>query len=257
MNGTVLETEARLVKEEAALPELGRCGKATYETVEGERRYHGSYLDATCLNESRGGKFGFYEWSTGPGVGRKFTVTEGATVLETAANKKLTCAKGKGSGEYTGSKTSTVTIKLTSCKYGATKQVCQSAGAAAGEIVTSPLEGKLGYIEDQFKEGTQLISVGLDLTHASSLLSAECGAQKVPLTLSGSVIGQLTPIDAMSSAFVVQFSQAGGAQSPEAFEERAKDTLSLSVGGSSPEGAGLSAKVKLTNGEHLQVKAAV
>ena len=45
MNGTVMITEARLVEQEAALPELGRCFKAPFTKVEGERRYHGSWAD--------------------------------------------------------------------------------------------------------------------------------------------------------------------------------------------------------------------
>ena len=59
----------------------------------------------------------------------------------------------------------------------------------------------------------------------------------------------------MTKSFVLQFSQAGGAQQPEGFEEEPKAALSLSFGGGSPEMAGLSAKVKLANEEKLSVKA--
>jgi hypothetical protein len=258
MNGTVLEAEARLVEAEAAIPELGRCAKASFDVVEGKRRYHGGYLDVECLGESSPNKIGQFEWSSGPGAKPKFTVTNGATTLETAAKTKLTCAKGTGAGEYTDAKSSTLTLKLNGCKLAATKEPCRSAGAAAGEIVTGALDGRLGFIEDQYKENTATTVVGVDLSGQPSLLTAECGTQKVPLSVSGSAIGRLTPIDKMSSSFVLQFSQAGGAQIPENFEDdTAKHTLSLTLGSGSAEAAGLSTKAKLTNEERLEIKAEI
>jgi len=78
------------------------------------------------------------------------------------------------------------------------------------------------------------------------------------LSVRGSVIGQLTPIDEMSRSFLLGFSQAAGAQIPESFEDDpTKHSLSLSLGSSSPEAAGLSATAKLTNEEKMDVKAEV
>jgi len=257
MNGTVLNTEARLVVQEATLPELGRCAKAPFVVVERERHYRGNWEDFTCRRESRGGKFGEFEWTAGPGAKPKFTVSDGATTFETKSGAKLTCSKGTGGGEYSGTKASTFTLKLIGCKYGPSKLVCQSAGAAAGEIVMSGLEGKLGFIQDDFIQNTILTKVGLAVSRPTSLLSADCGAAKTPLSVAGSVIGELTPFSLMSSSFTVLFSQASGAQAPESFEEEPAQALSLSFGGATPEAAGLSAKVKLKNEEKLEVKAEV
>jgi hypothetical protein len=253
MNGNVIVTEALLVKHWATLPELGRCSKAPYVLVEKEKVYHGTWLNASCTFESVGQpKFGEFEWSDGPGTGKKFTVSAGATAFETASGSKLTCTKGTGSGEYSGTKSSTLTLKLASCKFSGVKGTCHSEGATAGEIVTSPLTGKLGFIEDRVVEGNEVLNVGMDIS-APSVLSAECGTQKV--AVSGSAIGVFTPTNTMSKSFVVTFTQASGAQQPQSFEEEPKDTLSLSSGGGSPQAAGLSSKVKLVNEEKLAIKA--
>jgi hypothetical protein len=253
MNGGVILTEARLVREWAALPELGRCSKAPFEIVERERVYRGSWYNASCTFESRGGKFGLFEWSEGAGAKKKFKIGAGTTLLSTKTGTALSCAKATGGGEYSGTKTTSLTLTLTACKAPASKASCHSAGAAAGEIVMGALEGKLGFIEDRSVESNVFTSVGIDISSGSTLLSAECGTQKLSVT--GSAIGVLTPFDAMSGSFALTFTQAAGAQQPEAFEEEPKDVLSLSVGGGSPEAAGLSAKVKLVDEEKLAVKA--
>jgi hypothetical protein len=147
-----------------------------------------------------------------------------------------------------------MTLKLVACKYSTGKVSCHSSGAAAGEIVTSPLQGKLGFVQDHEAEGhVAVLSVGIDISAQPTLLTAECGTQR--LAVSGSAIGVLTPVETMTKSFLLTFTQAGGAQQPESFEEEPKDTLSLSFGGGSPEAAGLGAKVKLVNAEKLSVKA--
>ena len=91
-----------------------------------------------------------------------------------------------------------------------------------------------------------------------SLLTAECGAQKKPLSVTGSAIGRLTPIDLMSKTFTLAFSQSGGGQTPESFEDDpVKHALSLGVGSGTPEAAGLSTTAKLTSEEKLEIKAEV
>jgi hypothetical protein len=121
----------------------------------------------------------------------------------------------------------------------------------------SPLEGKLGFIQYEFKEATAFTSVGLRLTHQPTLFAAECGAARTPLSVSGSVIGKLTPIDKTVSAFAVTFAQSAGKQNPEQFEGEPKSTLSETFGAGSAQAAGLAGKAKLTNQAALGVKAEV
>jgi hypothetical protein len=62
----------------------------------------------------------------------------------------------------------------------------------------------------------------------------------------------------MSKAFVLQFTQAGGAQVPEKFEDdSATHALSLTLGSGAAEAAGLRSKAKLTNEEKMEVKAEI
>jgi hypothetical protein len=256
MTGTVYVTQPRLVVAEAALPEFGRCKKAPGEKVGKVIVYHGGFNENGCIEENivKGGPF---EWSPGAGATKGLTFSSGTVTLEAANKSKLVCPHSAGSGEYTGVKSATVTITLTGCTHGASKESCQSAGAAAGEIVTGTLEGKLGFIQYEFKEATPFTSVGLDLTHQPSLFTAECGTAKTPLSVSGSVIGKLTPLDKTVPAFAVAFAQSAGKQEPEQFEGGPKSTLSEIFGSGSPEAAGLASKAKITNQEALAVKAEV
>ena len=96
-----------------ALPELGRC---TIAPLEGKTR-HGRYADPACTEHSEGAA-GSYEWL--PGATRAaFTVTAtGGTAvkLETVRKVTITCAKGSGTGRYTGSSREQLTMTLTGCE---------------------------------------------------------------------------------------------------------------------------------------------
>jgi hypothetical protein len=256
MTGTVFVTQPRLVVAEAALPEFGRCKKVPAEKGLKETVYHGRFNESGCIEENLA-KFGKFEWTPGAGATNGLTFSSGAVTLEAANKSKLVCPHSTGTGQYTGLKSATVAVTLTGCTHGASKESCQSSGAGSGEIVMSPLEGKLGFIQYEFKEATAFTSVGLDLTHQPSLFTAECGAAKTPLSVSGSVIGKLTPIDKTVPAFAVTFAQSGSKQQPEQFEAGPKNTLSETFGSGSPEAAGLASKAKITNQEALGIKAEV
>ncbi len=255
MTGAVEATTPRVVIAVAKLPELGRC-----EKVKGVRegpitRFHGGFNEH-CIEENLV-KEGEFEWTPGPGPKRKFTGTSGTVTLETVGKTKITCAGATSNGEYTGPKTATVTVAFSGCQRSSTKEPCQSAGAGSGQVVTSPLQGQLGFIQDEFTQATPVPSVGLDLKHEPTLLTAECGSSKEALSVGGSMIGQIAVIDKMVPSFTLAFKALEGKQSPEQFEGGVKDTLSESLGAGSPEQAGVTSKGKLTNEEKLQIKAEV
>jgi hypothetical protein len=257
LTGTLYSASARVVKAVALLPEIGRCTKVVPEKVGKEKFFHGHYEAAGCVEENPqppGSQNGEWEWTPGPGPIKTFTATAGKLKLETVGKAVINCVAATGAGEYTGTKTATASLKLTGCQRADTKASCQSAGAAAGEIVTSQLEGELGFIEDEY-EGEQLnVSVGLDLKRQPSLLTAECGGS--PVSVSGSVIAPIGPVDKMASSFTLKFKATGGKQIPEAFEEKPNDTLVSTIGGGPPEQTGLTGTGKLTNGEKLEIRAA-
>lgn len=251
LNSTFENVSSTLVKAQREIPEIGRCVKLEGVKVGKEKVYSGSYTDPGCLSSGKGGA---YEWTAGPGAHSSFTATAAASTLETVAGAAVKCLTAVTAGQYTGAKTATATTTFTGCKLASNRAVCQSAGAAAGEIVTSQMAGSLGFITDAVKEGQLVASVGVVLTASPSLLEAECaGGTKVSVT--GSVIAPLGAIDKMAPSFTLAFKAVGGKQAPEAFEEGANSTLLATVGGGSPVQAGLTSKAKVLNGETLEVKA--
>jgi hypothetical protein len=256
LNGSFVTTTPRVIESEAVLPQIGRCKKVAAVKENGKRVFHGRYESASCVFENPfplGSTLGKYEWTPGPGPNNKFSGSSGKMTLETVGHHTITCVASTNAGEYTGEKTATATLTLTGCKR-STGETCQSSGAAAGEIVTSPLSGELGFIEDFYEgESTLKVSVGLDLKHSPTLLTAQCGAEAV--AVSGSVIVPVTTVDKMAKSFNAKFLAPGGRQAPESFEEGPTDVLTSNIGGPS-EQTGLTGTEKLVNQEPIEIKAA-
>jgi len=129
--------------------------------------------------------------------------------------------------------------------------------AASGQIATNQLEGQLGFI----RAGKKAI-VGLDLKREGALATFECASSapggKEVVTLEGSAIGAVKPIDRMSAQFTDTYTQKAGHQTPEQFEGGLKDTLVSSVVAGlekSSEQTGLAATLTVTGEEPLEVKA--
>jgi hypothetical protein len=230
-----------------ALPALGRCVKSAKKA--------GEWKGALCVVEADGK--GNHDWLPGPGAKRGLTGQLGAITLETTAHAKVTCASGSIQGEYTGPKALTMTITLQGCERPATHEPCQSLAEPSGEIVTSTLEGGLGFIVGGAKP-----SVGVDLKHEPSLASFECASSglggKELLTLEGSVIGPVKRIDKMASSFTISFKAVSGLQQPERFEGGLKDTLVTNVVAGTEktsEQTGLTATATISNEEPLEIKA--
>jgi hypothetical protein len=242
MNGSFVAAGARSVKADRALPELGRCVKAAG---------HGGYVDAGCIEESLPHTGGF-EWVAGPGASNKFVGKTGSALLETTSGRKVKCASSISEGEYTGPKSATAGVRLSSCAIvgGA---ACQSQGAGAGELVASGLAAQLGFIRDVEEKGEFHLSVGWEESSAGSIISARCGSEG--LAVSGSVIAPISTIDKMTGSYTLKYGEVAGRQAPEAFEEEAPDTLAASFAGGPGEQAGLLTTDKVVNGEKLEVKA--
>jgi hypothetical protein len=251
LNGQLAAASVTAVKAQAALPELGRCVKAPSEKNGKEVIFHGGYVASDCVEKNEG-HFGKFEWIPGA-VANKFSGEGKAVTLETTGGAKVKCLGSTSHGEYTGTKTATLGLTLTGCSKGG--ESCQSSTASPGQITTAPLQAQLGFIKDTEAEKVVTSIVGWDLSSGSALVSAECGAAKQSLVVTGSVIGKIGAADKMASGYSLAFAQSGGRQLPEAFEEEAKDTLSASFGGAAAEQAGLKATEKILDGEKLEFKA--
>jgi len=253
MNGALETAPVQAVKAQAALPEVGRCVVAE-STGEGKGEvFHGAYEDKGCTTEVLGHE-GKYEWITGAAKA-KFTAKSGLSMLEGTGGAAVACKSSSVAGEYTGPKTVAGSVTFKGCKTVAGKEACQSNGAAAGEILANGLTGGLGFIRDEQTTSGLLVSVGVDLSNGSTLLSAQCDGVKETLVVNGSVIAPITKIDAMSKTFSLAYTQSAGRQSPEQFEGGSKDTLMATLG-SGAEQAGLTTTEKISNEESLEIKAA-
>jgi hypothetical protein len=251
LNSTFENVSSRLVKAQRELPQLGRCVKVEAVKEGKTKTYNGLFANSGCTVHRVGG---MYEWTAGPGAKPAFTASSAATTLETVGGaSKLSCSHASGSGSYTGAKLATATIALSGCKLASSKVPCQSAGAAPGEVVTSPLEGSLGFVKDAFESGQLQVSVGLDLKHSPTLLTAECEGG-VKLSVAGSVIAPFRTIEKMASSNALEFTASAGKQVPEAFEEGATDTLSATFGSQSAQESGLKSKLTLAGEEPIEVR---
>jgi hypothetical protein len=251
LSGSLEQTGANIVRTQLALPEIGRCVKVPSEKVGKTTVYHGLYTDAGCTFEIPQ-KEGKYEWEPGTGPGKRFTGSSKAITLESVGGKKLKCAESALSGEYTGLKTATISVALTGCSGGASKEACHSSGAPSGEIETGALSGELGFIEDKVTSAGPVAKLGWDLR--GSPTNGTCGAESLPLSIGGSVIAPITAVDKMVPTYSLAAKAKAGVQEPEAFEEEPADTLSMTLGSGGGEKAGLTGSIKVSNEEKLEFK---
>ena len=252
MNGTLEVASASEVEAQLALPEIGRCEIAESVGEGKEKVYKGLYENRGCTVEEVGHE-GKYEWLPGPGVKREFTSAGAKATLESVNGAKVLCSGSSIEGEYTGPKTASAVVTLSGCKRSANDESCQSPKAATGEIVSSPLTGRLGLIEDLVTASGLLVSVGFDLGAEPSLLTAECAGAKEALVVKGSVIAPIGKANRMSSSFSLKYRAKVGRQEPEQFEGAPPDTLVATMGFGS-EQAGLTASAKFANQEQLEIK---
>src|SRR6202035_311601 len=199
------------------IPQIGRCVKVATGA--------GAYTGAQCLTLETHKK-GKYEWvPVSSSEKQTFDGTGGETTLKTTGHSTIKCIAANFVGEYTGPKTATLTIEFQGC-INSKGQQCQSNPQNKSEIKTLPLEAELGFIKNE----PTVVQVGLDLKPTApltQLVSYECGSITESARLEGSVIGQIKPIDKMTTESNLLIAvRTTGAQLPEQFEGGPNDTLS-------------------------------
>ena len=220
-------------------PEIGRCVKVTAKT--------GKFSSATCVKEKTGGN---YEWEPGA-VKNKFTTTGGVGALETANGTAVGCDTEESGGEFSSAKTVTgVVVKFTGCHSAGF--VCGTAGSAEGEIVTNPLEGRIGF-ENKLKK-----KVAFDLFPTAAdeglYVTFNCGVS-LHISVGGSVLVPVTPSDKMLTALSLKYAASRGHQKPEHFEGEPNDTLLTEINGKKPEQSGITITSTQHAEESLEVNA--
>ena len=242
------------------LPEIGRCVKLSTHT--------GVYRYKNCVVKSEGAK-GTYEWEPGPGANGTFLAEAAEVKLETVGKARVSCASAELSGQWTGSKTASVTVALRGCQ--SLERGCGNNPGKPNEILTEePVEGELGFIEKGEKP-----KVGLDLKPKSpgtTLFTFTCGGPPEttapePWIVEGSVIGKYRYANHMQQTFGLLYQATSGKQIPQKFDEGLKDTplatrTVLTEPPPKTEEAGLTLREEETRkwipgefGEKLEVKA--
>jgi hypothetical protein len=188
-----------------------------------------------------------------PGHGAGSRIRHRAATLETVARQRIVCESFAGSGEYTSSKAERLQVSFKGCH--ASGIACQSAGAAAAEIVVSALEGELGYV----KQEAVPPSVGFvfrPVAPQPAFATFECGAPLIgPDTVRGAVVGVALAVDRMATTRALKFSQGRGRQKPEALEGGAPALLLTSLAGRAFEPSGIDAEDSVVSDEAVEIKA--
>ena len=144
-----------------------------------------------------------------------FASSGGKTTFYTPSGK-VECQHETGTGKFTSAQEAGVTIKFTGCVLGSV--ACGKVGESKyGEIETTALKGVLAYAFDAKSEERE---AGLVLSPASgeTFTTFACGAL-VTLTVKGSVIGVVSPLNSLTNVFGVMFKESSGSvQEPSEYE---------------------------------------
>jgi hypothetical protein len=221
----------------AAVPERGKCASGK------------EFEDKGCTVSGAKDKF---KWT--PNVKTAFTSTSGAAVFgaftpEGAALPPIECTASKTKGDFVGPKGSEFTTTFEGCTS-AGERCTGGAKAKAGQIVTSRLEGTLGFISAGVV-GEDVKAVG-----GGVIASARCGANEI--VTDGSVIGEIASGVYNAAALTESevFRATGGKQEPTKLEGQPEDTLKSEINnlgsGSFPFGA--TESVTMTGKPGLEIK---
>jgi hypothetical protein len=242
----VLVVGAALAGGAAALPEVGRCVSVPPGA--------GQYEVASCTGGAKPG--GSFEWEPGA-VKNKFVAAGGETIFETVTLERIKCKSILEQGEYTAIDEH-LTIRLFGCEIVAFGGKCQNAGPE--EIVSLNFEGDYGFI----KAGEKPL-VGVDLTigeglNPEELIEFNCDTPAhglVHVVMFGEAIAHMTPLEKMSPTFKKKYTQKAGKQSPTHFQGGATESLTLIIGASPPQKAGVLTVKPMTqsNEEPLEIRA--
>jgi hypothetical protein len=148
-------------------------------------------------------------------AGTTFTGTGGASKLETTGGSTVDCTGKKSAGTFaSATMLNNVVLRCTgaSTEIGPFKAPCKSATGAAGEIITNALTGELSYLLANSSRAALDLkpeSTGGDIVTFSCTLLG----QTVTLTVRGSMIGELTPVNAaFGTSFELDLNETGGMQ---------------------------------------------
>jgi hypothetical protein len=173
----------------------------------------------------------------------KFTGTSGTSVLK-AGGTTVTCTSDTAEGTIATATTTTSKVTYTKCT-GPFSAECKSPGAKGGEIKTAELTGTLGYLNKTKKE----VGVLLKPKTGTNFVTIECFGIKTETT--GSIIGQVTPVNTKSTKSKLVFATKEGKQALTKFEGESGTNVLKAFGSE----ATLETTEEITAAEELEIKA--
>jgi hypothetical protein len=179
---------------------------------------------------------------SGSVAGTTFTSTGGAGKME--GTETIKCTGSTSSGEITSATTvGKVVVIFTGCEN-KSKKCKSSSGAAAGEIKTVSLKGELGEVAST--EAASEVGELLTPESGSKYVSIE-SCTLIPIEVTGSVIGEVTPIHSLSTKGKLVYTEASK-----------KQTIKKFVGGSTHEltafgSSGLETSNEVTFSKEIEV----
>jgi hypothetical protein len=230
----------------AAYPEFYECKKVTV-------KFSGIYNKGCVIEGKHNNELKENEYEKKPGIGKAatklFKGKGGAATLHTpAVGGEVKCKAFKDEGKLTSQSTENGVIStFTGCISLGKK--CTTVGFVAGTIKTHALKGSIGYINAAEHR------VGVDLSPEVGTELAAFSCEGLEIAVSGSVVGEVTPLFVMSKSSVTTFTvNGGGFQTYKALEGQPEDVLESLVNGSGPFESGQQATA--TNvGELLELRA--
>lgn len=203
------------------LPEVGHCVKVA--------RGAGEYEEGQCVHAVSKG--GFYDWHPVLESQKlKFSGSGGATKLTVAGQplRSLSCITTNLTGTWTGRHTAEIHLELQGCLNSEHKQ-CQTSTNKSEVFGEFPAH--LGFIRNVIKNGKPVAEVGLDFKAEGllpQLTSYECGSLTEETFIEGSLIGKISPIDAMTTKSNMLLQVVKGKQQYRKFQGEPEDVLTAS-----------------------------
>lgn len=233
-----------------APPEFGRCVKYA------KGQSGSGYDNATCTGKSTTGAR--FHWLAGPGPKPGFTASTGSVALsqwsgiigQKSKGPALTCSASRTAGEFAGASSETLELTLAGCAMGSTG--CQSAGAAAGEVRFTPLEGLLVVSKHEYW-GEALVRWSPAI--GDVLADFDCGATEV--SIEGAILHTIRRDKMRDSEAESLKVGREGVQKPSCYEgapcgEGGYQTPTASIGGAGDLFSGLSATGTQTDEESIE-----
>jgi hypothetical protein len=193
-----------------------------------------------------------------PPVLPRYKETSGLTFYTNAAGTRYTCQKDVIEGTIVGGVMFIDTIAYINCTVAMGGKECKinSVGAKEGEIKTTELTGELGEIATG--SGVGILLEGEETKAKEKVFTTLAATECAPeAKVTGSVIGEVTPVGKLSLTDKEIFTTVKGAQSIKKIERSKGDTLvtaSLQIAGNA---ATVESTEERTFEEELEVTAGV